>query len=46
MIASVVQGGLDAFQQMDEASQGRHHRLTIETIVQQYRDGGSVGVVT
>lgn len=33
IIASVVQGGLDAFQQMDEASQGHHHRLAIEAIV-------------
>lgn len=44
-IASVTQGGLDAFRQKDEASQAHHHGQAIEAIAKKCRESDRVGVV-
>ncbi|KAK7748656.1 hypothetical protein SLS53_000677 [Cytospora paraplurivora] len=45
MLASVIQGGLDTFQQMNEAMQAHHRGLAIQAISQQCSESGRVGVV-
>lgn len=45
MVASVVEGGLDTFQQMNDAMQAHHRGLAIQAIAQQCSESGRVGVV-
>ncbi|ROW16779.1 hypothetical protein VPNG_01530 [Cytospora leucostoma] len=45
MLASVTQGGLNTFQQMDEAMQAHYRGLSIQAIAQQCSESGRVGVV-
>lgn len=45
-LASVAQGGLGAFEELDEASKEIHRGLAIRAIAQQCRDSGQISVVT
>jgi uracil phosphoribosyltransferase/phosphoserine phosphatase/adenylate kinase len=46
MIATVVPGGLDAFQKLVEPEKLRYRQLAIDTIGRKCADSGQVGVVT
>ena len=46
MIASIVPGGLDAFQKMEEQEKIKSRRLAIAAILKDCTDSGKVGIVT